>query len=63
MKNKKYYLNIIKQIENFRKKNNVKQMNLLRLSFEKDPKRTPFIMSKIYRDDAKISRLIKKLTN
>jgi hypothetical protein len=38
-------------------------MNLLRLSFEKDPKRTPFIMSKIYRDDAKISRLIKKLTN
>ena len=31
--------------------------------FEKDPKRTPFIMSKIYRDDAKISRLIKKLTN
>jgi hypothetical protein len=38
-------------------------MDLLRLSFEKDPKRTPFIMSKIYRDDAKFSRLVKRLTN
>ena len=62
-KNTKYYLSVIKKIENIRKKNNVNWMNLLRLAFKKSPKGTAFIMSKIYRDDAKISALVKKLTD
>jgi hypothetical protein len=62
MKSKKIYLNVIKQIENIRKENNVNWMNLLRLAFNKSPKKTAKIMSKIYKDDARISNLVKKLT-
>ena len=58
----KKYLRIIKQIENIRKKNNVNWMNILRLSFEKAPKRTAKILSQIYKDDKRISKLAKKLT-
>lgn len=61
-KNSKYYLSVIKNIENIRKKNNVNWMNLLRLAFKKSPKEAASIMSKIYRDDEKISALVKKLT-
>ena len=35
----KKYLQVIKQIENIRKKNNVNWMNILRLAFKKSPKR------------------------
>ena len=55
------YLKIIKQIENIRKKNNVNWMNLLRLAFKSSPKKTAKIMSKIYVDDNKIGKLVKKL--
>jgi hypothetical protein len=57
------YLKIIKQIENIRKKNNINWMNILRLAFKKSPKSAAKIMSKIYIDDNKISRLVKKLSN
>ena len=63
MKSKKYYLSIIKKIENIRKKNNVNWMNLLRLAFNKSPKKAASIMAKIYHDDSKISHLVKKLTD
>jgi|TARA_B100000795_G_C22402381_1_gene287614 hypothetical protein len=63
MKSKNYYLNIIKKIENIRKKNNVNWMNLLRLAFNESPKKAASIMAKIYQDDAKISHLVKKLTD
>ena len=63
MQSKKYYLNIIKQIENIRKKNNVNWMNLLRLAFNESQKKAASIMAKIYQDDAKISHLVKKLTD
>ena len=63
MKSKKYYLSVIKQIENIKKKNNVNWMNLLRLAFQESPKKTALIMAKIYKDDAKISHLVKKLTD
>ena len=59
----KKYLRIIKQIENIRKKNNVNWMNILRLAFKKSSKSAAKIMSKIYIDDNKISRLVKKLSN
>tara|TARA_Y100000590_G_scaffold15116_1_gene18181 strand:- start:24395 stop:24592 length:198 start_codon:yes stop_codon:yes gene_type:complete len=61
-KNKNYYLKIIDKIEKVRGKNNVNWMNLLRLSFEKAPKRTAKILSQIYKDDKRISKLAKKLT-
>jgi hypothetical protein len=60
--NSKFYLLIIKKIEKIRKENNVNWMNLLRLAFKKSPKESAFIMSKIYNDDSRISKLVKKLT-
>ena len=63
-KNKKYNsLKVIDEIETIRKKNNVNWMNVLRLAFKHAPKEAAQIMSKIYRDDSKISKLVKKLSN
>ncbi len=59
----KYYLNIISQIEKVRKKNNVNWMNLLRIGFTHAPTQTKKTLTKIYSDDAKISRLLKKLNS
>lgn len=56
------YLKIINKIEKIRKKNNVNWMNILRLAFKKSPKEAAKIMSLIYRDDASISKLVKKLS-
>ena len=63
MKNKKKsnYLKIIKQIENVRSKNNKNWMDLLRLSLKLDSKTTSRILSQIYKDDQKISKLAKKI--
>jgi hypothetical protein len=66
MKKKKklsFYLNIIKDIENVRKKNNVNWMNLLRIGFTYAPEQTKNAMSKISSDDIKISKLLKKLNS
>ena len=54
-------LKIIDQIEKVRGKNNYNWMNLLRLAYKKSPKETSKIMSKIYKDDLRISKLVKKL--
>lgn len=64
-KNKKikYYLNIIKKIENVRKSNNINWMDLLRLSFKHSPEDAKKILNKIYTDDKKISKLLKKLNS
>ena len=64
IKNKKtkYYLKVIDDIESIRRENNVNWMNLLRLAFKYSPKETANIMSKIYKDDTRISKLVKKLT-
>ena len=59
--NSKKYLKIISKIESIRKKNNVNWMNILRISFKHNPKLTAKVMSKIYQDDRKISKLVKKL--
>ena len=56
------YLRIITKIENIRKKNNVNWMNILRLAFKKSPEEAAKIMSLIYRDDASITKLVKKLS-
>ncbi len=54
-------LKIIDHIEAIRGKNNVNWMDLLRLAYKKSPKESAAIMSKIYKDDSKISNLVKKL--
>ena len=56
---KNNYNLIINQIEKIRSKNNVNWMNLLRLAFELDPKRTSKLMKKINYDDKRISQLLK----
>ncbi len=38
-------------------------MNLLKLALRLDPKKTSEILSKIYADDQKISKLVSKLKN
>jgi hypothetical protein len=58
---KKNYLKIISQIESVRKKNNTNWMDILRIAFENNPKKTAKVMSKIYSDDKKIASLAKKL--
>ncbi len=52
---------IINNIENIRKKNNTNWMDILRVAFKFSPNETAKIMSKIYREDSKISKLSKKL--
>lgn len=61
MRDSAYYLQIIDEIERIRGKNNKNWMDLLRLGFAKAPKETAQIMAAIYRDDAAISELVKKL--
>jgi hypothetical protein len=60
-KTNKKYLNIISKIENIRKKNNTNWMNILRIAFNYNPRKTAVVMSKIYKDDQKISELVKEL--
>jgi len=61
-KNYKRYIKILNKIEKIRGKNNKNWMDILRLSFNLDPQKTAKILSKIYEDDQRISRLAKKLT-
>ena len=58
----KNYMKIIDEIKNIRKNNNKNWMNILRLAFRYSPKKASKLMSEIYKDDTKISKLVKKLT-
>ena len=57
-----YYLSIINQIEKIRKNNNSNWMGILKLCFKHSPKEAAKLMSNIYKDDSKISKLSKKLS-
>ena len=54
-------LKIINEIEKIRGKNNKNWMDVLRLAYSKSPKEASLLISKIYKDDIKISKLVKKL--
>ena len=56
----KYYLKVIDQIENTRKKNNFNWMNILRIALKNSPEETLKVMRKINNDDSKILKLNKK---
>jgi hypothetical protein len=58
---KKNSYKLISKIQKVRSKNNVNWMDILRLAFKHDPKSASKIMSQIYSDDKKISKLVKKL--
>ena len=55
------YIKIINSIEKVRSNNNKNWMDLLRLSFKYAPTETAKIMQEIYKEDSKISSLVKKL--
>ena len=57
----KKVLKIVDQIQKVRSKNNKKWMDLLRLSLKLDHKTSSKILSQIYKEDQKVSRLAKKL--
>jgi len=59
--NYKNKLKIINKIQKIRSKNNINWMDMLRLAYKYDPKNASKIMSNIYKDDQKISSLVKKL--
>jgi hypothetical protein len=66
MKNKndsklKKYLQIIKQIEKVRAKNNKNWMDMYRLAFSTAPEKAISIIKKILKKDIKLSGLAKKL--
>ncbi len=61
MKKKLGGLKVIDKIESIRGKNNFNWMNILRLAYKNSPKEASKIMSKIYKDDQRISKLVKKL--
>ena len=58
---RKNFNKIINDIEKIRKKNNSNWMDILRVAFKFSPKETAKIMSQIYQQDNKISKLSKKL--
>lgn len=63
MKNNKYRksLKLVNQIQKIRSKNNINWMNLLRLALKLDHKSTSKILSEIYKDDQRISKLAEKI--
>tara|TARA_Y100000768_G_C23554558_1_gene485319 strand:+ start:245 stop:460 length:216 start_codon:yes stop_codon:yes gene_type:complete len=61
MAKKNTSLDIIDKIQKVRAKNNSNWMDILRLAFKHNPKESSKIMSNIYSDDQKISKLVKKL--
>jgi len=58
---KKKYLKYIKSIESIRGKNNKNWMDLLRLAFEHNPKKTKEIIKRIFTADKRINSVVKKL--
>jgi|TARA_B100000989_G_scaffold290852_1_gene264589 hypothetical protein len=61
-KNYKYYSEIINKIQKTRSKNNKNWMDLLRLAFKENPQDAKKIVKGIFKEDKRISKLIKQLT-
>ena len=61
-KKSKYFEEIINQIEDVRKNNNVNWMDILRLAFDKSPLKARAIFKKVFQDDKKINKLSKKIS-
>lgn len=55
-------LEIINEIEKIRNKNNVNWMDILRIAFKHAPEEARTVMSRINKDDNKISELLEQLS-
>ena len=62
IKNYKRYLKIINKIQKTRTKNNKNWMDLLRLAFRENPREAIIVVRGIFKEDQKISKLVKRLT-
>ena len=62
IKNYKRYLKIINKIQKTRTKNNKNWMDLLRLAFRENPREAIKVVRGIFKEDHKISKLVKRLT-
>ena len=62
IKNQKRYLKIINKIQKTRTKNNKNWMDLLRLAFRENPREAIIVVRGIFKEDQKISKLVKRLT-
>ena len=60
-KNYIYYSKIISSIEKTRKKNNKNWMDLLRLGFKHNPNEAKKILREIFKEDKKITSLVRKI--
>ena len=56
-----YYNSLIQKIQNTRKRNNKNWMDIMRIGFKYKPEETKKIVKKIFQDDQRINKLIKKL--
>ena len=63
LKKKKNTKILFKQIENTRKKNNSKWMDLLRIAYDNNPKETVKILKRILKKDEALIKIAKKLTS
>ena len=61
IKNYRYYLSKINQIEKTRRKNNKNWMDLLGLSFKHNSEATKRIVRDIFIQDKRINQIVKKL--
>ena len=61
MKAKKNHENIFKKIEQLRSKNNKNWMDILRVAYGYNPKKTSIILSKILGKDQQLIKLANKL--
>lgn len=60
MKNKKQ-LEVIKKVENIRKKNNFLWMEILRIAVTTSPTKSKKVLKQITSNDKKVSKLISKI--
>lgn len=60
--NFKHYNSLIDQIQNVRKRNNKNWMDLLRITFKYDSLAAKRIVKRIFNEDRRINKLVKKLT-
>ncbi len=58
----KQRLKFVDQIQKLRSKNNKNWMDLLKLALRLDPRKTSKILSQIYKDDIRITKIAKKIS-
>tara|TARA_B100000963_G_C22136712_1_gene455717 strand:+ start:100 stop:312 length:213 start_codon:yes stop_codon:yes gene_type:complete len=58
----KQRLKFVDQIQKLRSKNNKNWMDLLKLALKLDPKKTSKILTQIYKDDIRITKIARKIS-